>query len=456
MSTATPSDPAHERAQRLQQLVRDATGTAGPVLLERLTGGASRETLAVTTGDGDEQQLVLRIDETGGLGGVSLQVEAAAMRAADDAGVAVPRVHAVGTDPALGAAYMLMDRIDGETIARRILRDDRFAAARTGLVGELGATLARLHTIEVGDDLLAPAPEPLAALDDLAGARPPAPGLALGLRALHDERPEPGAECLVHGDFRLGNLMVGPDGLRAVLDWELVHRGDPVEDLGWLCAKVWRFGSPHPAGGLGTRDELLDAYAEVAGWRPSDARLAWWERYATVRWGLMCRVQADRHLSGAERSMEMVAIGRRSAEQEFDVLLGLGLDHPHETREVLDDAPPAATGPYGSPTSDDLLDGLLHFLGTEVVPAGGSVGFQARVATNLARTVRREARLGEEHRARHRVRLDRLGVADDDELSRAIVTGSLDDRWEAVAEVVRESVRDRLAVANPAHTAQPG
>src|SRR5213078_299964 len=97
-------------------------------------------------------------------------------------------------------------------------------------------------------------------------------------------------------------LMIGPDGLRAVLDWELVHRGDPMADLGWLCAKVWRFGSPDPAGGMGSRAELLDGYAAAAGVRPSEDRLHWWELYSTVRWGLMCAVMADRHLSGTEPS----------------------------------------------------------------------------------------------------------------------------------------------------------
>jgi hypothetical protein len=294
----------------------------------------------------------------------------------------------------------------------------------------------------------------------LAGAylgegRVPPPGLALGLRWLADHRPEPAGEALVHGDFRLGNLMIGPDGLRALLDWELVHLGDPVEDLGWLCAKVWRFSSPHPVGGMGPREELLDGYEAVAGWRPPAARLHWWELYATVRWGLMCAVMAERHLSGTEPSVEFAAIGRRACEQEFDVLLALGLDAP----DAAPSPEPAAGGDpdlYGRPTVAELVDAVAHFLGADVQPGtAGRVSFHARVAGNVLATVRRELLFGPAARARHRARLDALGAADDAALSAAITGGGLDHRWDDVVATVREAARDQLLVANPRHLALP-
>ena len=415
--------------------------------LTRLSGGANRETWALTAGGRD---LVLRGGaETGSVG---LRVEAEAMTAAARAGVPVPEVvHAGELD---GLPYLLMARVDGETIPRRILRDPALAAP--GRARELGALLARLHTVPLAEvPAVEPAGDPLAALhgDYLADGRVPPPGLALGLRRLADTPPEPAGTVLVHGDFRLGNLMVGPDGVRAVLDWELVHTGDPVEDLGWLCAKVWRFGSPRPAGGLGSREELLDGYAAVAGWRPSAAQLRWWELYATVRWGLMTGMMAERHLSGAEPSVELAAIGRRACEQEFDVLLALGLDEP-------DAAPPPEPagdrpGLFGRPTAVDLLDAVAHYLAADVRPTGDRVGFHARVAGNVLATVRRELLLGPAAAERHRARLAELGCEDDAAMARAIADGSLDDRWDDVVDAVRADVRDRLLVANPRHLAMP-
>jgi aminoglycoside phosphotransferase (APT) family kinase protein len=415
--------------------------------LTRLSGGASRETWAFTAAG---RSLVLR--SGAGTGGVPLAVEAEAMTAAARAGVPVPEV--VDTGSLDGRPYLLMARVDGETIPRRILRDPALAAP--GRARELGALLARLHAVPLTEvPSVVPVGNPLDSLreDYLPGGRVPPPGLALGLRELAGARPEPAGDTLVHGDFRLGNLMLGRDGVRAVLDWELVHRGDPVEDLGWLCAKVWRFGSPHPAGGVGSRDELLDGYAAVAGWRPSAAQLRWWELYATVRWGLMCAVMADRHLSGAEPSVEYAAIGRRACEQEFDVLLALGLASPDSAAspEPADDDADL----YGRPTATELLEAVAGFLTADVQPGGDRVAFHARVAGTVLATVRRELVLGRPARERHRARLARLGCADDAALARAIGDGSLDERWDDVVDTVREDVRDRLLVANPRHLTMP-
>jgi aminoglycoside phosphotransferase (APT) family kinase protein len=416
--------------------------------LTRLSGGASRETWALTSGG---RELVLR--SGAGTGGVALAVEAEAMTAAARTGVPVPEV--VGTGHLDGRPYLLMARVDGETIPRRILRDP--ALASPGRAAELGGLLARLHAVPLGEvPGVRPASEPLASLHraHLAGGRVPPPGLALGLRELADTPRTPAREVLVHGDFRLGNLMIGPNGVRAVLDWELVHRGDPVEDLGWLCAKVWRFGSAHPAGGFGSREELLDGYAAVAGWRPTAAQLRWWELYATVQWGLMCAVMADRHLSGAEPSVELAAIGRRAAEQEFDVLLALGHDAPDAVPPPEPDAGTDADV-FGRPTAVELLDAVAHYLAVDVQPGGDRVAFHARVAGNVLATVRRELLLGAPARTRHRARLDRLGCADDAALARAALDGSLDDRRDEVVAAVREAVRDQLAVANPRHLTAP-
>ena len=205
---------------------------------------------------------------------------------------------------------------------------------------------------------------------------------------------------LLHGDFRLGNLIVGPEGLRAVLDWELTHVGNPAEDLGWLCVKAWRFGAAPPVAGLGSREELLAAYRAAGGADISPAELRWWEILGTLRWGVICLTQAWAHLSGAHRSVELAAIGRRVCEQEWDLLLLLdpeAADRAARARPRLTGDPRQEPAPFGRPTASELLDAVREFLIDSVRPATtGQLAFHARVAANVLAIVARELELGQD------------------------------------------------------------
>jgi aminoglycoside phosphotransferase (APT) family kinase protein len=437
--------------------------------LHQLAGGASREIWSVCADTADQQRrLVLRRDPPSAPRNRSMTQEAAVLTAAAHAGVPVPTLHGQGDgSDGVGSPYLLMDHVDGETIPRRLLREPRLADARAGLAAELGRVLARIHAI------------PLAELPRLEGGDPlrqlrathnafdePRPALEVVLRWLAEHRPALRVPGLVHGDFRNGNLMVGPDGLRAVLDWELAHLGDPIEDLGWLCVKAWRFGAPAPVGGFGDRDQLLDGYAEVAGWRPTTEALRWWEVYGTARWAVICRQQAERHLGGTERSVEMAVLGRRICESEHDALLALGLTGPTSVADPLDQPPPADAGVHDRPTVDELLAATAGFLTEELVdpaapgadPAAGldpRLRFHARVAANALAIARRELRVGAAQAAAHADRLAALGCADDRTLVAAIRDGSLDERWDDVLAAVRALTVAKLTVANPGYLAQP-
>jgi aminoglycoside phosphotransferase (APT) family kinase protein len=274
--------------------------------LRRLSGGASRQTWAFRAGGRD---LIAQWSPAGR----DLDVEARLLRAGAEAGVPVPEV--VSSD----AGYLVCAAVPGETIPRKLLRDDEFAPARPTLAAQVGGALARIQAIPVEAFADLPRPDPLADLRDGFDAfAQPHPAFELAFRWLDDPARKPPVrhDTVVHGDFRMGNFIVGPDGLRAVLDWELAHVGDPLEDLGWLCAKPWRFGSPLPAGGFGTYDDVLAAYG-----RPVDrAALHWWEVLANLRWGVICMMQAMTHVSGLMRSVELAAIGRRVCETEWDLL----------------------------------------------------------------------------------------------------------------------------------------
>jgi aminoglycoside phosphotransferase (APT) family kinase protein len=289
--------------------------------LHRLSGGASRVTSSfeAVAPDGSRTPLVVQQVRSGAGGtGPGMAAEAAVLRVAAEAGVPVPRVVAVGE----GASFVVQQHVAGETIARKILRDDEYAAARPVLAGQCGRALAALHAMPVDAVPGLDVPDQVAqyrAVLDASGQ--PHPAFELGFRHLEATRPAASATTVVHGDFRLGNLIVGPDGLRAVLDWELVHLGDPLEDLSWLCVKSWRFGAAPRVGGFGEVPDLVSAYEEASGRTVDLDALRWWETFGTLKWGIMCIMQAAAHLTGAARSVELAAIGRRVCEVEHDLLL---------------------------------------------------------------------------------------------------------------------------------------
>jgi aminoglycoside phosphotransferase (APT) family kinase protein len=285
-----------------------------------LSAGASRLTwLLDVQADGVLHRLVLQRERAAGRGRMDVATEARLLRAAHSVGVPVPVVVAAGSN--VDGSYLVTSRVDGETIPRRILRDPALANGRARFAADCGRILAGIASIAVVEVApLAPA-DPLELVEqmlDRAGTRRPA--FELALRWLRSSRPAPAPTTVVHGDFRHGNLVMGPDGIRAVLDWELAHIGDPREDLGWLCARVWRFGAPAAVGGIGKVTDLLDSYAAHGGDRLEAADLVWWQVLATLRWGAICLEQSRVHLAGEFRSVELATIGRRAAEMEYELM----------------------------------------------------------------------------------------------------------------------------------------
>jgi aminoglycoside phosphotransferase (APT) family kinase protein len=304
-----------------------ATGVAGAV---RLSGGASQETWSfdIVHPDGKIGAILRRAPQGYGAAptrAAGLDAEARLMQLAYDAGVPSPRVlHVLQPEDQLGTGFV-MARVEGETIARKILRDEQFAQARPLLARQLGKVAAGIHGLSL---LQLPKLRRMTAANEIAElARDyrsfewPRPVFELALRWLRDNDPGPSAEeTLVHGDFRHGNLIIGPDGVRAVLDWELAHIGDPMEDLGWVCVNSWRFGEiDKPVGGFGTREELFAGY-QAAGRRVDPERVKFWEVMGTLRWGVMCCGMMQRFRVGPEHSIERAMIGRRSSETEIDLL----------------------------------------------------------------------------------------------------------------------------------------
>lgn len=327
--TATPPATAGLERELIAALAEAGHSDGEVRALARLSGGASRETWSfeLAAPDGSVEDLVLQRERPGGggAGQAGMEVEAALLELAGGAGVPVPGVVlAGGHDSALGAPFMVTRRVEGETIPRRLLRDDAFAGARASLATEAGEALGRIHQVPLDDVTpLLDLQDPIELFRDILDAfDEPHPAFELAFRWLDRNRPEAGAPALVHGDFRTGNLIVSSKGLGAVIDWELAHLGDALEDLGWFCVRAWRFGSPLRAGGFGSVEQLLEGYRASTGRSVDPEVVRWWEVVGTLRWGIICMVQASTHLTGTSRSVELATIGRRTCENEYD-LLGL-------------------------------------------------------------------------------------------------------------------------------------
>ncbi|ULN51866.1 phosphotransferase family protein [Mycolicibacillus parakoreensis] len=299
--------------------------------LRALSGGASRSTWAFDAVGADGRRALILRSGAGDDLHASMELEAAVQTAAAAAGAPVPQILAADNSPtALGEPYLICAAVPGETIVRRIFRQldaapQQGGTGRQRLLRQCAEALAAIHradTAALGDQ----APDPLALwraeLDAVTRPDEATAPFEWVFRWLATHRPPDGPARLVHGDFRMGNLIVDGAQLTAVLDWELVHLGQPAADLAWFCIRAWRFGAPahQGAGGLGSIEEFLTAY-EAAGGAPVDrTAFHWWLVLATLRWGIICRYQAHRHLSGRARSVELATIGRRVAETEWDLL----------------------------------------------------------------------------------------------------------------------------------------
>jgi aminoglycoside phosphotransferase (APT) family kinase protein len=299
--------------------------------LARMSGGATQEIWrfdVVGEDDGKVHAKVLRrapMATLPGGPGIGLALEARLMEAGRAAGVPVPRVDWVLTpEDELGEGFV-MDFIEGETLGGRIVRSEQFTTARQTLARDCGTILARIHLIDASEFPTLPFDEPVALVrrwrEAYLAGEVVRPVFELAFAWLVENAPPaPERPSLVHGDFRNGNLMIGVEGIRAVLDWELAHVGDPMEDLGWICVNSWRFGRmDRPVGGFGSHDDLLSGYEQGSGTKLNRDTIRWWEAFGTMRWGVMCAGGLMNYRSG-DPSVERAMIARRASETEIDLL----------------------------------------------------------------------------------------------------------------------------------------
>jgi aminoglycoside phosphotransferase (APT) family kinase protein len=286
-----------------------------PVLL---AGGASKEAWAVDAGG--ERLIVRRAAATVmHHHTLTLEQEYAVIEAAYESGVKAPKPYGYLPDLA-GREAFVMARLDGDTIGRRVVRKDELAGARERLPMQLAEELAKIHSIPASRLPFLPEASigrMVAELDDVGE---PHPAIELGLWWLRENRP-PAREAVVnHGDYRIGNVVVDADGLVGVLDWEFVHLDDPVRDMAFGMVRAWRFGAVEKRfGGVGDAAPFVERYNELTGRDVRPEELDYWELAGNVGWAVGCLTQAQRHLSGRDRSIELATLGRLGAEVEYEI-----------------------------------------------------------------------------------------------------------------------------------------
>ena len=324
-----------ETAEKLCAFLTDETGYA--VILENavpLAGGASREMLLLDLRiDGFPGKYVLRCDPPTQMNERALTraQEFAVMQGAYEAGIRIAKPCWSCEDTSvLGSPFFIMDYVEGMSIGRKVVSAPELAQARAVLPQQMAEELAKIHTLPMDNFDFLPTPRPVysSARDAIAmcyevldALKVSNPALEVALRWADRHAPAVESWTFVHGDFRIGNLIVNGEGLAAVADWEFCHVGDPDEDLGYPCMRDWRFGAGHLRfGGISDREAFLTAYEGASGRAANRQSVEFWEILGNIRWGVICLSQANRHLSGRESGVELASLGRRSAEMQLEAL----------------------------------------------------------------------------------------------------------------------------------------
>lgn len=320
---------------RLEAFLRSETGADVDVNeLRPLPGGASRDTwLVFGVLDNRAFSFVLRRDLASSMidNALTREQEYMVLAVAHAAGVLVPRPRYYSSIPAvLGKPFFLMDYVEGVSIGSRVVRDPKLKAARQALPEQLAQQLAIIHSLDTTDLGFLPRPQTgqspaqdalqqlRTMLDSMAVSNPT---LEYGLRWLERHAPPSDDLTLVHGDYRIGNVLVGQDGLNAIIDWEFTRMGDPHEDIAWLCLRDWRFGNGAlRVGGIAEREPVVQMYERFSQRSILRRRLDYWEIMGNLRWAVTCLSQAQRHLVGGDTSVEYASLGRRSAEMQLEML----------------------------------------------------------------------------------------------------------------------------------------
>ena len=432
--------------------------------IERLSGGAAQETYHIECIKGQDTRSLAFRRRAGGKykdinnDGPGLRGEAFLMRCAKEVGVPTPQIYYVlSRDDGLGDGF-IMEWVEGESLGRKILRDQQYSTIRPKLAYECGRLAARIHSIDVFKTELQELLPTLSPKDYVQqtwsryksfGA--PQPTIDYVGCWLMRNLPKYHRSTLVHNEFRNGNFLISTDGIVAVLDWEIAHIGDPMRDLGWLCTNTWRYGENLPVGGFGSYEQLFQGYEDESGISVDLTEVRFWEIFGAFWWSVTCLEMAQGARQDIDASIERVAIGRRSTEGQVDCinLLCPGLvsiskvNHQQNNPEVSQ--------------VTELLKEVGVFLRRDVTQTtSGRTQFLSRVSANAVDIVLRDIMNVKAYRKIEQDSLRRLLSVENESLEQLRLrlveslrkeTYQLDD--EALQAHLRQTTVNQIAIDNP-------
>ena len=381
------------------------------------------------------------------------------MQAALAQGVPEPEVyHVLRPEDGIGAGF-IMQWLEGEALGARIVKIPELDAVRPQLAHLFGATLARIHSIDLQASGLSEHLQHLSPEDYVRQTweryqefATPQPMIDYTARWLLDHLPQSYVPSLVHNDYRNGNVMVDANGIVAVLDWEVAHIGDPMRDLGWMLCHSWRFGRAHlPVGGFGAADDFYAGYEAVSGTPVDRQAVKFWQVFGSFWWAVGCLGMAEHYRNGPDQSVERPGIGRRSSECQVDCV-NLLIPGAVSLVEATTD-----TGLVDMPRADELLVSVVDFLRQQVMAeTTGRTQFLARVASNSLDIVQREMVLGSAAAVQELSRLQNLLNSTSGDLIglrwqlvKALREGAMDLNVDGLTEHLRASIVNQINIDQP-------
>jgi aminoglycoside phosphotransferase (APT) family kinase protein len=318
--------------------------------IEQIPGGASRETyrLALEVA-GERRGVILRRDPPSSLIDTERALEYQTYEAAFRAGIPVPEPLLLEENPeVLERPFSLMAEVTGCETAIANLTMPPFDAVRESIAHRKWSLLGDLASRDIADlgvteFMEIPADPARRELDywaevirtDALTAQPVA---AATIRWLERHIPEPSGElCLVHGDYRSGNFLFNADGeIPALLDWEMAHIGDPLEDLAWSLDPLWAWPDKTLAGGLLPREAALTIWEESSGRTVDRDRFRWWQVFASLKGLAIWISSTEDFANGATKEPILAVAGWLMSDRQNRILVDrLRPDSPRRYAEAV-------------------------------------------------------------------------------------------------------------------------